>query len=203
MQKQRIVVAVTGASGAIYAKVLFDTLQVLHEQIESVGVVMSDNAKQVWKLELKNEHFKNVPFTFYDKNDFNQGAILATDERYNLSNFKEYTSHFWYGQSFPYESFDIAAKVTQDNTVSVSENVKQNFSVYPNPSNGNFIVDFSSKVVGNTTLSLRNMLGQVVFSESVNGVLRKSIDASQLEKGVYFLTVSSANAEQTQKVVIK
>ena len=68
--KQKIVVAVTGASGSIYAKVLFDKLASLKEQIEEVGVVMSDNAKQVWKFELKNSSYENLPFKMYDKNDF-------------------------------------------------------------------------------------------------------------------------------------
>lgn len=73
MQKQnkhKIVVAITGASGAIYAKVLLDKLQLLHDQIESVGIVMSDNAKDVWKFELGNADFEKVPFTIYNKNDF-------------------------------------------------------------------------------------------------------------------------------------
>jgi flavin prenyltransferase len=68
--KRKIVVAVTGASGAIYARLLLDTLQKLQSQIAEVGVVMSDNARQVWKLELDNEDYNNYPFTFYDKNDF-------------------------------------------------------------------------------------------------------------------------------------
>jgi len=69
-KKQKIVVAVSGASGSIYAKVLFDKLIVLKEQIESVGVVMSDNAKDVWKYEIGNTDFEKYPFNFYDKNDF-------------------------------------------------------------------------------------------------------------------------------------
>jgi 4-hydroxy-3-polyprenylbenzoate decarboxylase len=68
--KVKIVVAVTGASGAIYAKVLFDSLVKLSGQIDAVGVVMSDNAKDVWKVELQNEEYKNYPFQFYEKNDF-------------------------------------------------------------------------------------------------------------------------------------
>jgi 4-hydroxy-3-polyprenylbenzoate decarboxylase len=64
------VVAVTGASGAIYAKVLFDSLVKLASQIDVVGVVMSDNAKEVWKVELGNEDYKNYPFQFYSKQDF-------------------------------------------------------------------------------------------------------------------------------------
>ncbi|MFQ3332328.1 MAG: 4-hydroxy-3-polyprenylbenzoate decarboxylase, partial [Flavobacteriales bacterium] len=51
-RKHKIIVAVTGASGSIYAKVLFDKLVQLKEQIEVVGVLMSDNAKYVWETEL-------------------------------------------------------------------------------------------------------------------------------------------------------
>lgn len=70
MGKRKIAVGITGASGAIYARVLLDTLTRLEAQIEAVGVVMSDNAKAVWKYELDNEDYKNYPYTFYDKMDF-------------------------------------------------------------------------------------------------------------------------------------
>jgi 4-hydroxy-3-polyprenylbenzoate decarboxylase len=66
----RIVIAVTGASGSIYAKVLFDRLLQMKEQWSAVGVVMSDNAKMVWEYELGNCSFEEYPFTFYTKNDF-------------------------------------------------------------------------------------------------------------------------------------
>lgn len=67
---KKIVVAVTGASGSIYAKVLFDQLIKLQNQVDKVAVVMSDNAKDVWKYELQNDNYKNYPFDFYQKNDF-------------------------------------------------------------------------------------------------------------------------------------
>ena len=69
-KSRKIVVAVTGASGAIYAKLLFDKLVALNEQIAEVGVVMSDNAKQVWEFELDNTDFTKYPFKFYTKSDF-------------------------------------------------------------------------------------------------------------------------------------
>lgn len=67
---RKIVVAITGASGSIYAKVLLDKLVLLQPQIAAVGVVMSDNAKTVWREELGNDDYNNYPFTFYQKNDF-------------------------------------------------------------------------------------------------------------------------------------
>ncbi|MHA4895434.1 UbiX family flavin prenyltransferase [Pedobacter sp. PWIIR3] len=71
MKKKKIIVAVTGASGAVYAKVLLDNLLKLSDQIEKVGVVMSDNAREVWEFELQNKDFVNYPFDFYQKMDFN------------------------------------------------------------------------------------------------------------------------------------
>ncbi len=70
MQKHRLVVGVTGASGAIYAKVLFDRLAQLHDQIDTCGVVFSSNAKDVWEYELKNREFEQLPFKVYAPNDF-------------------------------------------------------------------------------------------------------------------------------------
>jgi len=68
--KKKIVVAITGASGAIYASLLFKKLQQLSEQIEEVAVVMSDNAKDVWKFELDNDDYQKLPFKIYPKTDF-------------------------------------------------------------------------------------------------------------------------------------
>lgn len=70
MSKKKVVVGVTGASGSVYAKVLFDRLTELRDQIEDVGVVFSSNATQVWKLELGNSDFEKLPFTVYNSMDF-------------------------------------------------------------------------------------------------------------------------------------
>lgn len=70
MNKKKIIVAITGASGSIYAKVLLDKLVALQDQIEAVGIVMSDNAKDVWKFELDDTSYDNLPFKIYNKNDF-------------------------------------------------------------------------------------------------------------------------------------
>lgn len=68
---KRVVVAITGASGALYANVLLDKLGKLREQWEQVSVVMTENARLVWQTELKNEDFNQYPFHFYSTTDFN------------------------------------------------------------------------------------------------------------------------------------
>lgn len=66
----KLIVAVGGASGALYTKVLFDRLLQLEGQWAAVGVVMSDNAKVNWQLEIEQASYTDYPFDFYSKGDF-------------------------------------------------------------------------------------------------------------------------------------
>ena len=68
MINKKIAIAVTGASGAIYAQVLLNKLAKI-DGLE-LALVMSDNAKDVWKYELENEHFKNLSIKEYSVKDY-------------------------------------------------------------------------------------------------------------------------------------
>lgn len=67
---RKIVVAITGASGSIYAENLLKKLLAIKEQWTDLAVVMTDNAQEVWKTELVNESWKNLPLTVYGTKDF-------------------------------------------------------------------------------------------------------------------------------------
>ena len=68
--KHRIVVAVTGASGSIYARQLLGKLQAAAAQIDTVAVVMTENAKTVWETELADKSYTQLPFRLYTQQDF-------------------------------------------------------------------------------------------------------------------------------------
>ena len=80
--RNKIVIAITGASGSIYAKLLLEELAKLKNQFEEIGIIMSDNAKTVWEFELGNEDYKHFPFKFFDKNDFN-APFASGSAQYN------------------------------------------------------------------------------------------------------------------------
>ncbi len=67
---RKLVIAVTGSSGSIYAKVLLDKLVQLREQWSAVGVVFSPNAKVNWELEIGPVDLEQYPFDFYQQHDF-------------------------------------------------------------------------------------------------------------------------------------
>ncbi|WP_298714021.1 UbiX family flavin prenyltransferase [Chitinophaga sp.] len=68
--KHRIVVAVTGASGSIYARQLLQKLAGMKEQIDQVAIVMTENAKTVWETELDEKGYEQLPFPFFSQGDF-------------------------------------------------------------------------------------------------------------------------------------
>ena len=79
------------------------------------------------------------------------------------------------------------------------------FAVSPNPTNGEFTIKAESSEPTTYTLNVRNMLGQVVFNEqvSLNGQLTKNMNLSNLDKGVYFVSLENDQEKLVKKIVLK
>lgn len=80
--KHKIVVAVTGASGSIYAKNLLSRIQSLSAQVEDLGLIFSDNAKDIWEYELGNKDFETLPYRIFDRRDFS-APFASGSAKYN------------------------------------------------------------------------------------------------------------------------
>jgi flavin prenyltransferase len=79
----KIVLAISGASGSIYPKLLLEKLLQLKDQWEELSVVMTDNAKQVWQTELGNENYTNYPVKYFSANDF-LAPFASGSGQYNI-----------------------------------------------------------------------------------------------------------------------
>jgi len=78
-----IAVAITGASGSVYAKILIEKLMQVKDQWSKLGIVMTANAKTVWETEIGNDDYKNWPVNFYEKNDFT-APFASGSGQYNV-----------------------------------------------------------------------------------------------------------------------
>lgn len=67
---RRIVVAITGASGSIYARTLLRELVRREDRIKSVAVVITDNAKSINNCETNSEFVLEGIVKEYDNKDF-------------------------------------------------------------------------------------------------------------------------------------
>jgi 4-hydroxy-3-polyprenylbenzoate decarboxylase len=69
-KNRKIVVAVTGASGSVYASQLFERLSGLKSRPAEIAVVFSDKAKEIWLYETGREFSAKKPFRIYGNEDF-------------------------------------------------------------------------------------------------------------------------------------
>lgn len=76
--------------------------------------------------------------------------------------------------------------------------LKEKTSIYPNPSNGNFTIDF--KEYGDYSIEIFNTLGQKVFSAKENN--KNNIEINNVQKGIYFVRISKNTQSIVEKIVI-
>jgi flavin prenyltransferase len=68
--KGKIVVAVTGASGSLYTKVLLEDLCGLNQPPEEIAVVFSDTAYEIWKSEIGTDFYAKQPVRLFDNSSY-------------------------------------------------------------------------------------------------------------------------------------
>lgn len=66
----KIAIAITGASGSIYAQVLLQKVARLKDQIAELSLVMTENAKQVWQTELGGSDYEQAEARRFGTMDF-------------------------------------------------------------------------------------------------------------------------------------
>jgi len=92
--------------------------------------------------------------------------------------------------------------------VDVAESVAEEFEVaqnVPNPVINNTSITVTAEIYGVINLSISNILGQVVYEESLVSSSHSNtftVDASQLDSGVYFYTIKMGNSSISKKMLV-
>lgn len=81
--QNKVFLAITGASGSIYAKLLIEKLITLKSQWDAFSVVMTENAKTVWETELGDREFEKYPIKYYATQDFH-APFASGSGQYNI-----------------------------------------------------------------------------------------------------------------------
>ena len=67
---KKIIVAVTGASGSIYAKHLLNLLSALDNNIVEISLIFSESGKKVWEYEIGEFDVDSSKIQLFSNNDF-------------------------------------------------------------------------------------------------------------------------------------
>ncbi len=79
-------------------------------------------------------------------------------------------------------------------------------SVYPNPSSGNFTLEFTNLKGKDYSIRVADLAGKTLYNEKVSGItgeVIRPLDLSSLRSGMYILTLSTNQSSSSQKIIIK
>lgn len=85
--------------------------------------------------------------------------------------------------------------------VSVEEISGLSYSLYPNPNNGMFVIEFSEKTV-DCLVEIYNITGSLIDSFELKKENKHQFDLSNKSKGVYFVKLRGEHINDTQIVII-
>ena len=100
----------------------------------------------------------------------------------------------------------VTNSVVVTSVVGVSSiDADNSINVFPNPNSGEFDMVLNATENTNYTIVLTNVLGQVVYTETLenfSGNYTKHFDVNSNGKGVYLMSVRSANHQVVRKIVV-
>ncbi len=89
------------------------------------------------------------------------------------------------------------------NSISFDNNSK--LTIYPNPNNGNFTVNFTSQSSNAIEISVHDIRGREVYRKSFNNssLFNQTIQLANVDTGIYLVTVKDGERKEVKKIIIE
>ena len=90
--------------------------------------------------------------------------------------------------------------------VSITDDVFDDFNLFPNPSNGTFNLSFTTKDKNNVSVQLFDLSGKLIDSRNynnTNAIFSRNISLNVKSGSLYLLKIANNNKYTTRKIIIK
>jgi hypothetical protein len=90
-------------------------------------------------------------------------------------------------------------------TLAVEDNVFENFSLFPNPNQGEFTIKLNSTSNQDIQVDVFDLRGRKVFNERFgnNSNFNQTLNLGNVQTGMYLVTISDGNRKTTKKIIIE
>lgn len=80
-----------------------------------------------------------------------------------------------------------------------------NFSLYPNPNNGNFTIKFDSNSNNDINVVAHDIRGRQVYTKSFknSSIFNEEIQLNNVEAGIYLITIQDGDKKEVKKIIIE
>jgi subtilisin-like proprotein convertase family protein len=81
----------------------------------------------------------------------------------------------------------------------------ENFTLYPNPNNGSFNIQFNSNSGNEIKVNVHDIRGREIFNKSYNnsGLFNENLQLNNVQSGVYLVTVQDGARKEVKKIVVQ
>ena len=89
--------------------------------------------------------------------------------------------------------------------LSNSENIFQNFALYPNPNDGSFNVKFNSNSTNDINIAVFDMRGREIFKKAYqnSGLFEQNLQLNNVQAGVYLVSIQDGDSKIVKKIVVE
>jgi subtilisin-like proprotein convertase family protein len=90
-------------------------------------------------------------------------------------------------------------------SIDEQEGAISNLAIYPNPNNGNFNIQFTSTSGNEININVHDLRGREIFNKkySNNGLFNENLQLSNVQSGIYLVTIQDGSSKITKKIVIE
>lgn len=90
-------------------------------------------------------------------------------------------------------------------TLNTPENTLTDFSIFPNPNNGNFTLQFSNAATSDISVTVFDMRGRKIFENSFNneGAFNENIQLSNAQTGIYLVSVTDGVNKIVKRIAVE
>jgi hypothetical protein len=171
-----------------------------------VSIVLAKMSFDLKKTEWLKTFSSNGPHSeiFQITSDSDNNIIAVGDYTYDL---QVDNIHLTYGNGYK-KPFVLSIKELDQHVISVPENPSEFTSVkiYPNPTGNSINIACSGMSCKQLSLSVKNTLGQTVYSiteSNISNEYKKTIDLSKEKKGIYFIEIIADEKRSVKKIILE
>ena len=102
-------------------------------------------------------------------------------------------------------SFSIEVCTQTIALLGTQSNYFDNFSIFPNPNDGNFTVKFNSNSGNDINIAVYDIRGRSIFNNLYqnNGLFEQTLQLDKVQSGIYLVNIQDGDKKITKKIVIE
>lgn len=147
-----------------------------------------------WVINAENYMDYNGAFDCYK--NFTKGQVARMDAALNANDVTR--KPLWQTSNL------IATGLLSPTSIATIDQSIQDFSIYPNPSNGEFNLEMTINNPDNYKVEVQDLLGHLIYTKTIagfTGAYKTTVDLKEQSKGIYFISIACSTGKNVLKLI--